>query len=78
MIPDNSHRVAGPGELETDRTHEPWRSCPKQCHELEYCCHEDDCYAMLEPPEPDGECFRGNEAASYLAEQQARIQRELK
>ena len=28
--------------------------------------------------EPDGEAFRGNEAASYQAEQQARIQRELK
>jgi hypothetical protein len=31
-----------------------------------------------EPPEDDGECFRGGEAASYSAEQQARIQRELK
>ena len=36
-----------------------------------YC---EDC----EPPEPDGECFRGGEAAGYLAEQQAKIQRELK
>lgn len=26
----------------------------------------------------NGECFRGGEAAAYLAEQQARIQRELK
>ena len=31
-----------------------------------------------EPPEPDGECFRGGEAEAYLAETQARIQRELK
>lgn len=31
-----------------------------------------------EPPEPDGECYRGNEAASALAEEQARVQRELK
>lgn len=31
-----------------------------------------------EPPEPDGECYRGGEAASVLAEEQARIQRELK
>jgi hypothetical protein len=31
-----------------------------------------------EPPEPDGECFRGGEAAAYNAEEQARIQRELK
>lgn len=31
-----------------------------------------------EPPDPDGECFRGGEYASALAEEQARIQRELK
>jgi len=31
-----------------------------------------------EPSEPDGECYRGGEAASALAEEQARIQRELK
>ena len=31
-----------------------------------------------EPPEPDGECFQGGEAAAYEAQQQARIQRELK
>ena len=31
-----------------------------------------------EPPDPDGECFRGGEAADALAEEQARIQRELK
>jgi uncharacterized Zn finger protein (UPF0148 family) len=31
-----------------------------------------------EPPEPDGEAFRGGEAAAYSAEEQARIQRELK
>jgi len=31
-----------------------------------------------EPPEADGECFRGNEAAAFQAEEQARIQRELK
>jgi hypothetical protein len=31
-----------------------------------------------EPPEPDGEAFRGGEAAAYEAETQARIQRELK
>lgn len=28
-----------------------------------------------EPPEPDGECFRGGEAAAYLADQQAAAQR---
>lgn len=32
----------------------------------------------IEPPEPDGECYRGGEAAGALAEEQARIQRELK
>jgi hypothetical protein len=31
-----------------------------------------------EPPEPDRECFRGGEYTSALAEEQARIQRELK
>lgn len=31
-----------------------------------------------EPPEPDGEFFRGAEAASALAEEQAWIQRNLK
>lgn len=31
-----------------------------------------------EPPEPDGECYRGGEAESAMAEEQARIQRELK
>ena len=31
-----------------------------------------------EPPEPDGEAFRGGEAAAYEAEQMARIQRTLK
>ncbi len=31
-----------------------------------------------EPPDPDGECYRGREAAGAVAEEQARIQRELK
>lgn len=31
-----------------------------------------------EPPEADGECYRGGEYESALAESQARIQRELK
>ena len=31
-----------------------------------------------EPPEPDGECYRGGEAAAALAEEQAWIQRNLK
>lgn len=31
-----------------------------------------------EPPEPDGECFRGGEYASAVAQEQARVQRELK
>jgi hypothetical protein len=37
-----------------------------------------DRWVFDEPPEPDGECYRGTEAASALAEEQARIQRELK
>ena len=31
-----------------------------------------------EPGEPDGEAFRGGEAAAYEAEEMARVQRELK
>ena len=31
-----------------------------------------------EPDEPDGECFRGGEAAAFERDEQARIQRELK
>lgn len=31
-----------------------------------------------EPPEPDGEAFRGGEAAAYERDQQAAIQRDLK
>jgi hypothetical protein len=31
-----------------------------------------------EPPEPDGEAFRGGEAAAYERDEMARIQRELK
>lgn len=31
-----------------------------------------------EPPEPDGEAFRGTEAAEYEREQMAAIQRDLK
>ena len=31
-----------------------------------------------EPPEPDGEAFRGGEAAGFRAEQQAQHQRDLK
>lgn len=31
-----------------------------------------------EPPDPDGECFRGGEYAASVAAEQARVQRELK
>lgn len=37
-------------------------------------CDCEDCIDR-EPPEPDGEAFRGGEAAGYLAEQQAAAQR---
>ena len=42
---------------------------PAEC--ARYC---EDC----EPPEPDGEAFRGGEAAAYEHERQAWIQRNLK
>jgi hypothetical protein len=41
----------------------------------------EECIALMppdEPPDPDGECYRGSEYASALAEEQARVQRELK
>jgi hypothetical protein len=47
-----------------------------------YCKWERQCEERAaedrEPPDPDGECFRGRESASALAEEQARVQRELK
>jgi hypothetical protein len=39
-----------------------------------YCA----CSCQHGPREDEGEIFRGNEASGYLAESQARIQRELK
>lgn len=57
--------------------------CPKCEHPRDACICEqygpdDDIGKDREPPDPDGECFRGSEYASALAEEQARIQRELK
>jgi hypothetical protein len=45
-------------------------------YEYDRWCKE--CLDNYEPPDPDGECFRGGEAAAYEAETQARIQRDLK
>jgi hypothetical protein len=46
----------------------------------EYCpdCRDNLAEAAWERQQEDGESFRGNEYAGWLAEQQARIQRELK
>ena len=53
-----------------------------ECPERGYTYHTHGKHCSLdpnyEPPEPDGECFRGGEAAAYEAEEMARIQRELK
>jgi hypothetical protein len=53
-----------------------------ECGDIDICAR---CAAQAavaqdnyEPPDPDGECYRGGEAASALAEEQARIQRDLK
>jgi hypothetical protein len=35
-------------------------------------------YLNREPPDPDGECYRGNEWANAQSHESARIQRELK
>ena len=40
--------------------------------------YHDNTGQSIEDRDPDGECFRGGEAAAYHAEEQARIQRELK
>lgn len=42
----------------------------------EFCSSE--CYENYEPPEDDGECFRGDEAEAYQRDEQARIRRGLK
>jgi hypothetical protein len=41
-------------------------------------CYDRAAEAAWERQQEDGETFRGGEAAAYEAEQQARIQRELK
>jgi hypothetical protein len=48
------------------------------CHEAGHCTSTTHSQPDDEPPEPDGECYRGGEAASALAEEQAWIQRNLK
>jgi hypothetical protein len=49
----------------------PW-GCP-DCHWVEGGYHSND---DREPPEPDGEAFRGGEAAAYEREQMAGYQRQ--
>lgn len=61
---------------ETSEDEQFWINAPKtECPVCEACWIRRD---NREPPEPDGEAFRGGEAAAYEAEQMARIQRELK
>jgi len=45
----------------------------RECRGMKFIRRVDD-----EPPDPDGEAFRGGEFEAFLAEEQARIQRELK
>ena len=62
-----------------------WAPC-MECEERaavqgeEYCpdCRDNLAEAAWERQQEDGERFRGGEAAAFEAEQQARIQRELK
>jgi hypothetical protein len=61
---------------ETSDEEQFWmNSLPTEGPLCEECWVKRDNY---EPPDPDGEAFRGGEAAAYEAEQQARIQRERK
>jgi hypothetical protein len=75
MIPDNPRRTATPGDLPED-TLDYEREADERDHQAELANDRE--WLCGEPPEPDGECFRGGEAAAFEAEQQARIQRELK
>lgn len=45
-----------------------WTREPRQVPVCDACWTYFDNY---DPPDPDGECFRGGEAAAYAAEQQA-------
>jgi hypothetical protein len=61
---------------ETSDDEQFWINAPKTHGPVcEACWVKRDNY---EPPEPDGECFRGGEAAAFRDAEQARIQRELK
>lgn len=61
---------------ETSEDEQFWINAPKtEGPVCEACWTKRD---NREPPDPDGEAFRGGEAAVFIAEQQARIQRELK
>jgi hypothetical protein len=53
-----------------------WTGCPPRFGPIcELCWEKRDNY---EPPDPDGEAFRGGEAAAFTADQQARLQRDAK
>jgi hypothetical protein len=61
--------------LGDDRPESVYRDLAQQIQD----CVEDFCREIdAEPPEPDGEAYRGGEYAASVAESQARIQRELK
>jgi hypothetical protein len=66
-IPDDPARTAGPDEYWTDHIVDELERLEREDGWNENCDRD-----------PDGECFRGREAEAYTAEQQARIQRELK
>lgn len=61
----------------------PLRMCDDDCgrpaaHDSDYCpdCRDNRAEAAYERSQ--GDCFRGGEAEAFRAEEQARIQRELK
>lgn len=72
FIPDTETRYY----LPEDEDRRFWMNLPAILGPLCERCY--DRRVNDEPPDPDGEAFRGGEAASYEADQQARIQRELK
>jgi hypothetical protein len=58
------------GEPDADEILDPWG------HSHGYQC--DSCSESIYERQQSGECYRGGEAASHMAEQQAEIQRTLK
>ena len=74
MEPDLSHLCENCDERPAVVIHGYWESEDRYCQS----CYDALAEAAYDRQQEDGEQFRGGEAASYAAEQQAEIQRKLK